>query len=77
MNAPTLWVPIQVLNSTTHSASTRLMWLLLGLLRSSAIPFTLCDPVSTRLRARISVIRRKVRKAQHRGEHTCVNNEEA
>lgn len=31
MNAQTLWVPLQVLNGTTHSASTRLIWLLLAL----------------------------------------------
>ena len=30
MNAPTLWVPFSVLNATTHSLSTRLVWLLLG-----------------------------------------------
>ena len=42
MNAQTLWVPIKVLNSTTLSASTRLIWLLLGL-PSSAAPSSLAD----------------------------------
>ena len=36
MNAQTLWVPLEVLNSTTHTASTRLVWLLLGLQSSGA-----------------------------------------
>ena len=42
MNTQTLWVPLNVLNSTTHSASTRLIWLLLGL-RSSGAPSSLTD----------------------------------
>ncbi len=36
--------------------------------RKSPLRFTLLNPVSPRLRARVSAIRRKVRKAQHRGE---------
>ncbi|HYF78506.1 MAG TPA: helix-turn-helix domain-containing protein [Symbiobacteriaceae bacterium] len=36
--------------------------------RKSPLSFTLRNPVSVRLRARISAIRRKVRKAEHRGE---------
>jgi hypothetical protein len=42
MLAQTLWVPIEVLNSTSHSASTRLIWLLLSL-RSSGTPTSLTD----------------------------------
>ena len=42
VNAQTLWVPIKVLHSTPHSASTRLIWLLLGL-RPSATPSSLTD----------------------------------
>jgi len=42
VNTQTLWVPLNVLNSTTHSASTRLIWLLLGL-RSSGAPSSLTD----------------------------------
>lgn len=40
VNAQTLWVPLEVLNGTTHSASTRLIWLLLGH-RSSGAPSSL------------------------------------
>jgi hypothetical protein len=36
--------------------------------RKRPLSFVLRDPAATRLRARIAVIRRKVRKAQHRGE---------
>ncbi|HWI53192.1 MAG TPA: hypothetical protein VNT01_13710 [Symbiobacteriaceae bacterium] len=42
MNAQTLWVPIDVLNSTSHSAGTRLLWLLLCL-RPSGTPAALTD----------------------------------
>jgi len=42
VNAQILWVPIKVLNSTTHSPSTRLIWLLLSL-RSSGAPPSLTD----------------------------------
>ncbi len=42
VNAQTLWVPLEVLNGTTHSASTRLIWLLLGH-RSSGAPSSLTD----------------------------------
>ena len=36
--------------------------------RKSPLHFTLCNPVSTQLRARISSLRRRLRGAQHRGE---------
>lgn len=42
VSAQTLWVPIKVLNSRAHSASTRLVWLLLGL-RPSGAPSSLTD----------------------------------
>jgi hypothetical protein len=42
VNAQTLWVPVTVLNSTTHSASTRLTWLLLCL-QSFGAPSALAD----------------------------------
>ena|GEM_PF-4408046 len=60
MNAQTLWVPIQVLNSTTHSASTRLVWLLLGP-RSSATPSSLTD---IRLRKKSGLDRKTIATAR-------------
>ncbi|MFZ5823371.1 MAG: hypothetical protein ACOY94_03380 [Bacillota bacterium] len=60
MNARTLWVPIKVLNSTTHSTSTRLIWLLLGL-RSSGAPSSLTN---IRLR-KLSGLDRKTIAAAH------------
>lgn len=62
MNAQTLWVPIEVLNSTTHSASTRLIWLLLGL-RSSGAPSSLTD---IRLRKMSGLDRKTVAAARAR-----------
>ncbi len=37
LNTQTLWVPLKVLNSTTHTISTRLIWLLLGLRSSGGL----------------------------------------
>ncbi|HWI62491.1 MAG TPA: hypothetical protein VNT75_11670 [Symbiobacteriaceae bacterium] len=60
MNAQTLWVPFHVLNSMTHSASTRLVWLLLSL-QSSGAPSSLTD---ARLR-KLSGLDRKTIAAAH------------
>ena len=60
VNAQTLWVPLKALNGTTHSASTRLIWLLLGL-RSSGAPSSLTN---IRLR-RLSGLDRKTIAAAH------------
>lgn len=62
MNAQTLWVPINVLNSTTSSVSTRLIWLLLGL-RSSGTASSLTD---VRLRTLSGLDRKTIATARAR-----------